>query len=128
MLAQLAFVLVLGSQLDRPVADSVRSDRDVRLAALRHVADVKRCYEREGLTRDPRLTGTLDVTVTVLATGVVSDAYSPARAARTSRAAAESAGLLLTTTATPSSREKAGRVAGAVAVVNGRWTPSREAG
>lgn len=74
MLAQLAFVLALGSQPDRPVADSVRSDRDVRLAALRHVADVKRCYEREGLTRDPRLTGTLDVTVTVLATGVVSDA------------------------------------------------------
>ena len=35
---------------------------------------MKRCYEREGLTRDPRLSGTLDVTVTVLATGVVSDA------------------------------------------------------
>ena len=35
------------------------------------VADVRRCYEREGLTRDPGLAGTLDVTVTVLATGVV---------------------------------------------------------
>ena len=55
-------------------ADSVRSDRDIRLAALRHVADVKRCYEHEGLTRNPALSGTLDVTVTVLATGVVSDA------------------------------------------------------
>jgi hypothetical protein len=55
-------------------ADSVRTDRDIRLAALRHVADVKRCYEREGLARNPMLTGTLDVTVTVLATGVVSDA------------------------------------------------------
>jgi len=73
MLAQLAFVLVLGSP-ERVTADSVRNDRDIRLAALRHVADVKRCYEREGLTRDPRLSGTLDVTVTVLATGVVSDA------------------------------------------------------
>jgi hypothetical protein len=55
-------------------ADSVRTDRDVRLTALRHVADVRRCYEREGLTRDPGLTGTLDITVTVLATGTVRDA------------------------------------------------------
>ena len=54
--------------------DSVRSDRDIRLAALRHVGDVRRCYETEGLTRDPRLSGTLEVTVTVLATGEVSDA------------------------------------------------------
>ena len=56
------------------VADSVRADRDIRLAALHHVADVKRCYEREGLTRNPALAGTLDVSVTVLATGVVRDA------------------------------------------------------
>src|SRR3954470_10567372 len=74
MLAPLALVLALASAPHRPVADSVRSDRDVRLAALRHVADVKRCYEREGLSRDPRLTGTLDVSVTVLATGEVSEA------------------------------------------------------
>ena len=74
MLAQLAFVLVLGSPPERAAGDSVRNDRDIRLAALRHASDVKRCYEREGLTRDPRLSGTLDVTVTVLATGVVSDA------------------------------------------------------
>jgi len=73
MLAHLAFVLAVASPPER-LADSTRSDRDVRLAALRHVSDVKRCYEREGLTRDPRLAGTLDVTVTVLATGVVSDA------------------------------------------------------
>jgi hypothetical protein len=74
MLAPLALVLALASPPHRAVADSVRSDRDVRLAALRHVADVKRCYEREGLSRDPRLTGTLDVSVTVLATGEVSEA------------------------------------------------------
>lgn len=67
-------VLALASPARRSPADSVRSDRDIRLAALHHVADVKRCYEREGLTRDPRLSGTVDVTVTVLATGVVSDA------------------------------------------------------
>jgi hypothetical protein len=74
MLAPLALALVLASAPERPSADSVRRDRDIRLAALRHVADVKRCYEKEGLTRNPSLAGTVDVTVTVLATGVVSDA------------------------------------------------------
>ena len=74
MLAHLAFALALSSSPNRPVADSVRSDRDIRLAALRHVSDVKRCYEREGLARNPGLTGSLDVSVTVLATGVVREA------------------------------------------------------
>lgn len=74
MLAPFALLLTLAAPMHRSPADSVRSDRDVRLAALRHVTDVKRCYEREGLARDPGLTGTLDVSVTVLATGVVSDA------------------------------------------------------
>jgi hypothetical protein len=74
MLAHFAFVLALATPLPAPAVDSVRTDRDIRLAALRHVADVKRCYEREGLTRDPRLAGTLEVTVTVLSTGIVSDA------------------------------------------------------
>jgi hypothetical protein len=76
MLAPLAFIVALASPINRLPADSGRSDRDIRLAALRHVADVKRCYEREGLTRDPRLSGTLAVTVTVLATGEVSDAVA----------------------------------------------------
>ena len=74
MLAHLALALALSASKSTVVADSVRSDRDIRLAALRHVADVKRCYEREGLARNPSLTGTLDVTVTVLPTGVVRDA------------------------------------------------------
>jgi len=74
MVLQVFYAFVLAVSAHDPPADSVRSDRDIRLAALRHVADVRRCYEREGLTRDPRLAGTLDVTVTVLATGEVSDA------------------------------------------------------
>jgi len=74
MLAHFAFVLALASPARPPAADSVRTDGEIRLSALRHVADVRRCYEREGLTRDPRLAGTIEVTVTVLATGVVSDA------------------------------------------------------
>jgi hypothetical protein len=72
VLAHAALFLSLAMPANR--ADSVRADREIRLAALRHVADVRRCYEREGLTRDPGLTGTLDVTVTILATGTVRDA------------------------------------------------------
>lgn len=82
MLTHVALLLTLASSVDRPAADSVRTDREIRLAALRHVADVRRCYEREGLTRDPGLTGTMDVTVTVLATGVVSEAAVTAHAMR----------------------------------------------
>jgi len=82
MVGQVFFALTLAMSTHRPAADSVRSDRDIRLAALRHVADVRRCYEREGLTRDPRLAGTLDVTVTVLATGEVSDARVAAASMR----------------------------------------------
>jgi outer membrane biosynthesis protein TonB len=74
MLAPLALAFTLAASPNVASSDSVRSDREIRLAALRHVADVKRCYEREGLTRDPGLTGTLDVSVTVLATGEVSEA------------------------------------------------------
>ena len=71
MLAHAAFLFALIAPANR--ADSVRTDRDIRLAALRHAADVRRCYEREGLARDPGLTGTLDITITVLATGTVRD-------------------------------------------------------
>ena len=73
MLPQIALLLTISTNALAP-ADSVRSDREIRLVALRHVADVRRCYEREGLTRDPRLAGTVDVPVTVQATGIVSDA------------------------------------------------------
>jgi hypothetical protein len=66
-------VTIEQSTVEVPPGDSLRADREIRLVALRHVADVRRCYEREGLTRDPRLSGTLELTVTVLATGVVSD-------------------------------------------------------
>jgi len=82
MLTPIALLLALASPAVRPPADSARTDREIRLAALRHVGDLRRCYEREGLTRDPSLTGTMDVTVRVLATGVVSDAAVTARAMR----------------------------------------------
>jgi hypothetical protein len=73
MIAKLALVLSITAPAQSPT-DSTRAGHEIRMVALRHVADVRRCYEREGLTRDPGLSGTLDVTVTVQATGVVTEA------------------------------------------------------
>ena len=53
-----------------------------RGGTLRHVADVRRCFEREGLTRDPRLAGSMEVAVTVLPTGVVERVAITAQAMR----------------------------------------------
>jgi TonB family protein len=96
MLAHVLSVLTLALSASGPAADSVRSDQEIRMAALRHVADVRRCYEREGLTRDPRLAGTIDVTITVLATGEVSSASVAADAMR--GIGAREVGRCLTTT------------------------------
>ena len=52
-------------------ADSIRADAEIRQTILRHAADVRGCYEREGLRRDPSLKGTVEVEVTVLPSGVV---------------------------------------------------------
>lgn len=73
MLTTFALVMTMAAP-DRVANDSTRADRDIRLVALRNVAEVRRCYEREGLTRDPRLAGTLEVTLTVEATGIVTAA------------------------------------------------------
>lgn len=59
------------------VGDSVRADSDIRQSALRHSADIRRCYETEALSRNPSLSGTLDVEVTILPTGVVSKVGIP---------------------------------------------------
>ena len=73
MIAKLALMLSMAASA-QPPTDSTRADREIRMVALRNVSDVRRCYEREGLTRDPSLSGTVDITVTVQATGVVTDA------------------------------------------------------
>jgi hypothetical protein len=52
-------------------ADSIRADAEIRQTILRHAADVRGCYEREGLRRDPSLKGTVEVEMTVLPSGVV---------------------------------------------------------
>ena len=53
-------------------ADSVRPDSEIRLVVLRHATSVRRCYESEGLRRDPRLNGFVDLVITIQPTGVVS--------------------------------------------------------
>ena len=54
-------------------ADSIRSDANIRSAALRHAPQVRKCYEAEGLGRNPNLTGSVEITVTILPTGAVSE-------------------------------------------------------
>ncbi|HEX6057922.1 MAG TPA: AgmX/PglI C-terminal domain-containing protein [Gemmatimonadaceae bacterium] len=72
MLHALALALLLDAAPAPAVAaDSLRADTEIRQTILRHAADVRGCYEREGLRRDPSLVGTLEVEVTVLPTGVV---------------------------------------------------------
>jgi hypothetical protein len=53
--------------------DSLRADRDVRLTALRNARSVMRCYEEQGLRRQPELEGVVEVSLTVEPTGVVSE-------------------------------------------------------
>jgi hypothetical protein len=54
-------------------ADSIRPESEIRLVVLRHATAVRRCYESEGLRRDPRLNGFVDLVITIQPTGIVSD-------------------------------------------------------
>ena len=73
----LALVLSLMSAPLAPAhaapADSVRSDAKIRSTALRHAPDVRKCYENEGLGRNPNLVGSVELTITILPTGAVSE-------------------------------------------------------
>lgn len=51
--------------------DSVRQEIEVRATVLRHTPDVKRCYQDEGLRRNPELKGKIEVELTILPTGTV---------------------------------------------------------
>ncbi len=52
-------------------ADSVRREVEVRETVLRHAPDVRRCYQDEGLRRNPQLAGNIEVELTILPTGTV---------------------------------------------------------
>lgn len=80
MLSSLALVLALGTTPpsaralpDTAPADTVRADTEIRQVVLRNAADVRRCYEREGLRRNPELTGLLEIRMTILPTGRVDE-------------------------------------------------------
>jgi hypothetical protein len=53
--------------------DSVRADRDVRLTALRNTRSIHRCYVDEGLRRQPKLEGVIEIDLTIEPTGIVSE-------------------------------------------------------
>ena len=53
--------------------DSIRSDADIRSAVMRHAPAVRKCYEVEGLGRNPALAGSVEIMVTILPTGAVTD-------------------------------------------------------
>lgn len=82
MLTHFALIVALTAPGRLAPADSIRGDAEIRVTAMRHVADVRRCYQREGLARDPNLSGTMDVTVTVVPTGAVRRAEVTAHAMR----------------------------------------------
>ena len=67
-------VLALAATLSGPGSlDSLRTDRDVRLTALRNARSVHRCYVDEGLRRQPELEGVIEIALTVEPTGIVSE-------------------------------------------------------
>ena len=52
-------------------AAAVRPAQELRAMSQRYAPTVRGCYEREGLRRDPALSATLDVTVTIDSLGAV---------------------------------------------------------
>ena len=78
MLSSLALVLALGTTPPSLVAgpaapDTIRADTEIRQVVLRNAGDVRRCYEREGLRRNPDLTGLVEIRMTILPTGRVDE-------------------------------------------------------
>lgn len=74
MLHTLLLSLALASPVAMVPPDSLRSDLDVRLVALRHAAEIQSCYENQGLRVNPSLAGMIEVEVTVGPSGRVEDA------------------------------------------------------
>lgn len=73
MLTSLALALVLGTTPVSPARDTLRADTEIRQVVLRHASDVRRCYEREGLRRNPELSGQIEIQLTILPTGRVNE-------------------------------------------------------
>jgi hypothetical protein len=69
----LAFALAVTqpAPVDSTTGDSVRAEVEVRATVLRHTTDIRRCYQEEGLRRNPSLAGQLEIVLTILPTGHV---------------------------------------------------------
>ncbi|HKO16132.1 MAG TPA: AgmX/PglI C-terminal domain-containing protein [Gemmatimonadaceae bacterium] len=94
MLHSIVLAVVVGSLPLAPVpaspGDSLRPDHEVRLVALRHAAEIRHCYETQGLRVNPQLRGMVEVEVTVLPSGIVNGAnISASGLAGAGRAAVE---------------------------------------
>jgi len=70
------------AQSTRTGADSLRADREIVETATRHASTVRSCYETEGLRRNPTLRGTLELRLTIQATGTVSAVETAGRKLR----------------------------------------------
>lgn len=67
-------ILLLTLSLGATPTDSVRPDADVREVALHHTSEIQQCYEANGLRVNPSLSGTIEVSATVLPDGRVDTA------------------------------------------------------
>ena len=76
----LSFALASRMALLPQQPDSLRPDTEVQLVALRHAAEIQRCYETEGLRVNPGLGGMVEVEVTVAPSGRVEGAAVSASA------------------------------------------------
>lgn len=54
-----------------PAPDSLRSEAEIREVVLRHAPAVRACYETEGLSRNSKLTGTVELELRILPVGRV---------------------------------------------------------
>src|SRR2546430_14072993 len=76
----LSFALASRMALLPQQPDSLRPDTEVQLVALRHAAEIQRCYETEGLRVNPGLGGMIEAEVTVAPSGRVEGAAASASA------------------------------------------------
>jgi len=68
MIATLTLLAALSTD---PASDSLRSQAEIREVVLRHAPAVRACYETEGLTRNSKLTGTVELEIRILPVGRV---------------------------------------------------------
>ena len=72
-LALLLSLVSASSSAPAASPDSIRTDAAIRSTALKHAPEVRKCYETEGLGRNPSLVGAVELTITILPTGAVSE-------------------------------------------------------